>query len=830
MELGALSWCPGPCPRPAATQHAPSHPPPPPPPQLYHNLPLPPESTRHIRLLDLEAPPRDRAGNLVETVLAGRLRIANLDDATSFTALSYVWGSPSHPRTISCSPEVPALEITENCHAALRQIQRRFGAVTIWVDSICINQRDDDEKTTQIPLMQDIYTKATTVYIWLGVGTESSDRAMSYLETCGIRFQRWPGAWLAATTEKSRDLERKKFLKESYRDIPRRVAYLLNRRHQLNTTSICAKDIHDLLSREWVLRAWTFQELILAAHPLVLCGSYTLSWDCLLNAVQWLDKGRRPGLSFPSSHPFEEFDQRNIGSHIASAPRHWRMLADLWVQFPRPADRGLALGTSVGTCDNNTTPRNTSFLERAERLDARGQLSGPVLISTLLLQIAALAGLSGIWYGSFRAVKSNHWVVPTLIPFFSLAYYFLIVSPIIKLHDFIAVGDEPPLPNKYDRSVIAGLHIALRHRLCQSSHDKAIALGGILSTLGMPMPRPSYQDSVGHTYLDLMSRMIKWNSDFTAMLVDAGSQTLSDAPSWVPNWSCQPPSFWLSSRYIAGGVESRCFGVYDWLYCSELPEASVDINKLSIFGASYGAVGYRTPPLATDFRTRPRSDDPETVPPVMEAFISWTQQPGIPTPPTPCPREVRMYAVLRGLTLIKNQRRGRGPPPADRSTDPCGEAKQSYEFSDEGEDFGLWLELYHCGLERTPATPPEAGPGGSGVQAIYQKLQKVNGGLALLDRLLEQVAVDERCLFSLPGGLVGSGPLGMQAGDEVFALNGVPTPMVLRKSKTEEAYVMIGAAHVHGLIGIRGDPFSRDSIRYKSRDRWEVDGALVTII
>lgn len=46
--------------------------------------------------------------------------------------------------------------------------------MTIWVDAICINQDDEDEKDHQIPLLDVIYSCATTVYIWLGAGTSTS--------------------------------------------------------------------------------------------------------------------------------------------------------------------------------------------------------------------------------------------------------------------------------------------------------------------------------------------------------------------------------------------------------------------------------------------------------------------------------------------------------------------------------------------------------------------------------------------------------------------------------------------------------------------------------
>ena len=47
----------------------------------------------------------------------------------------------------------------------------------IWIDSICISQHDDDEKTAQVKMMGDIYQRATRVVVWLG---NSGERKTSY--------------------------------------------------------------------------------------------------------------------------------------------------------------------------------------------------------------------------------------------------------------------------------------------------------------------------------------------------------------------------------------------------------------------------------------------------------------------------------------------------------------------------------------------------------------------------------------------------------------------------------------------------------------------------
>jgi hypothetical protein len=63
----------------------------------------------------------------------------------------------------------------------LHVLRRSFKIRTIWVDSICINQKDDKEKEHQVLLMRQIFSKARKVYIWLGKGTEQSDHAIDWL-------------------------------------------------------------------------------------------------------------------------------------------------------------------------------------------------------------------------------------------------------------------------------------------------------------------------------------------------------------------------------------------------------------------------------------------------------------------------------------------------------------------------------------------------------------------------------------------------------------------------------------------------------------------------
>jgi hypothetical protein len=155
----------------------------------YSPLPV---GSQSIRVLDLE-PQTDPQR------LAGTLRTICLSDSPKFTALSYVWGTETTAAsqiTVNGHQKV----ITQNCYNALVALRKLHGAFTIWVDAICINQQDDVEKNGQIRLMEDIYSWAQPVFVWLGDSTLQSDAAMDCLSLVPNTFQcLWLTNWAAST-------------------------------------------------------------------------------------------------------------------------------------------------------------------------------------------------------------------------------------------------------------------------------------------------------------------------------------------------------------------------------------------------------------------------------------------------------------------------------------------------------------------------------------------------------------------------------------------------------------------------------------------------------
>jgi hypothetical protein len=97
-----------------------------------------------------------------------------------YEALSYVWGSDKDKVPIKIGQH--QLEITVNLATALRRLRNPETSRLLWIDQICINQSDEDEKEFQIGLMKNIYESASRAVIWLGPDTGASYRAMHFIK------------------------------------------------------------------------------------------------------------------------------------------------------------------------------------------------------------------------------------------------------------------------------------------------------------------------------------------------------------------------------------------------------------------------------------------------------------------------------------------------------------------------------------------------------------------------------------------------------------------------------------------------------------------------
>lgn len=98
-------------------------------------------------------------------IIICHLRTVSLRDKPEYEALSYVWGGSSDNRQILLDGN--ELSVTNSLFEALAHLRDVKKERILWVDALCINQKDDIEKSIQVMMMDRIYAQASTVLVWL---------------------------------------------------------------------------------------------------------------------------------------------------------------------------------------------------------------------------------------------------------------------------------------------------------------------------------------------------------------------------------------------------------------------------------------------------------------------------------------------------------------------------------------------------------------------------------------------------------------------------------------------------------------------------------------
>lgn len=106
-----------------------------------------------------------------------RLEVVSLakSDGRYYEAVSYCWGSDEK----SCSMKLNERPyyITDSLNEFLRYRREKDESVTLWIDAICIDQDNLEEKRKQVRLMRDIYLCSNRLTIWLGLPSDNAELA-----------------------------------------------------------------------------------------------------------------------------------------------------------------------------------------------------------------------------------------------------------------------------------------------------------------------------------------------------------------------------------------------------------------------------------------------------------------------------------------------------------------------------------------------------------------------------------------------------------------------------------------------------------------------------
>jgi hypothetical protein len=80
-----------------------------------------------------------------------------------YNALSYTWGSTEKAATITVNGGM--MRTTLNLYAALQHLRFETEDRILWVDAICIDQDNKEERRHQVQYMSNIYKEAEQVVI-----------------------------------------------------------------------------------------------------------------------------------------------------------------------------------------------------------------------------------------------------------------------------------------------------------------------------------------------------------------------------------------------------------------------------------------------------------------------------------------------------------------------------------------------------------------------------------------------------------------------------------------------------------------------------------------
>lgn len=310
-----------------------------------------------------------------------------LHPGLEYEAVSYTWGDATDTVIILIGGRRDELRVTRNCCHALRDLRDNHSKRSIWIDAVCIDQQNPQERSAQVGIMRYIFATASKTAIYLGEETTSSKLLLEEL----VEASKAP-------------------VKEGA------IRFGLPLPERICTPEIVVA-IEDFLTRPWFKRIWVIQEVFFSKTPYLMCGKETASYQYFM---QCLFNYRHETLVTKSNLPFAlrtDFlpSYENIWYNL------WEVLG--WTReniASDPRDRLFALFSLIR---GNTKPLDaltdyTRSVEHTFALVAQGLLS-----AIGLLMLAAIRHPHGRKMASWIPDFSQNSVIP--YHFWFMQFYFV---------------------------------------------------------------------------------------------------------------------------------------------------------------------------------------------------------------------------------------------------------------------------------------------------------------------------------------------------------------------------------------------------------------------
>ncbi len=197
--------------------------------------------------------------------LSCRLRPVQMGQAEdTYEAISYVWGTPADGyEPIVCDGK--RLRVTANLADGLYALRDAERPRVLWADAICINQKDDEEKSAQVRQMDKIFRSARQVLIWLGKDLVFCARDCFHL------IQKTTG-FLAALLEKHSEVNAMPLITAS----------------DISADWSQWEEVAILTKMHWFDRLWVIQEVSVAKKAVLIRGDEQMNYAHICELAVWV--------------------------------------------------------------------------------------------------------------------------------------------------------------------------------------------------------------------------------------------------------------------------------------------------------------------------------------------------------------------------------------------------------------------------------------------------------------------------------------------------------------------------------------------------------------
>ncbi|KAI0547938.1 heterokaryon incompatibility protein-domain-containing protein [Xylaria curta] len=181
------------------------------------------------------------------------------DDLEPFQAISWCWGAANSNTRTQITVDGYCLSILASAYEVILELCVPQKKKRVWIDAICINQDDIDERSQQVAMMEAIYRKASMTLVWLGRDDGTTKDAMNMIE----KIDRWRHVGHPENPDPGDDLRSAQKGEDAF------------------PVDIDWGAIASLFSAAWFTRFWIIQEVALSKHTHVFRGKYEMCWAYL---------------------------------------------------------------------------------------------------------------------------------------------------------------------------------------------------------------------------------------------------------------------------------------------------------------------------------------------------------------------------------------------------------------------------------------------------------------------------------------------------------------------------------------------------------------------